>query len=551
MTVDSALPRFPRRRLAALITSTLFLHACSTLPERAPDSDEPVLDTRAIVSPQTRTRQASRTQRQGRNISTPVWQLDELDSDAPQSEFERSVWYRLSGGFAFYHLYYNDQIEEEINWFRLNTGYLSEVSDRAAPFIYEILNEIERRDMPLELALLPVIESAYLPNAQSPQNAAGLWQFMAPTATSLGLQRNWWYDGRHDPIASTSAALDYLEQLYNQFDQDWLLALAAYNAGQGTVQRAINNNLERNRPSDFWALSLPRETQRHIPRLLALAYVMADPEGNGISLSLIPDEPYLASYEADSQIDLSLVAHLAGLNPEVIHQLNPGYLQWATPPDGPHIIWLPAHSLPDFEQGLASLGDGRVTWDRYVIQPGDTLSVIARRFNTQVSVLQETNGIRGSHIVAGQSLLIPRAYRAGEALPSPNMLLAAANSQPVPSGTYQVRSGDSLWGIANRYRLSISELTQWNNITTDDILRPGQQLILQPPAVAQADVSEGGNMSVGTSLSAQRYEVKPGDSLSRIAQQHGVSVRELTEWNSIRRNSVIRPGQELLIYPGS
>lgn len=548
MTVDSALPRFPRRRLAALITSTLFLHACSTLPERAPDSDEPVLDTRAVVAPQTRSQPMSRAQRQSRNISTPVWQLDELDADTPQSEFERSVWHRLSEGFAFYHLYYNEQIEEEISWFRLNTGFLSQVSDRAAPFIYEILNEIERRDMPLELALLPVIESAYLPNAQSPQNAAGLWQFMAPTATSLGLSRNWWYDGRHDPIASTKAALDYLELLYNQFDQDWLLALAAYNAGQGNVQRAINGNQESNQPIDFWSLSLPRETQRHVPRLLALAYVMADPETNGISLSLIPNEPYLSSYEADSQIDLSLVAHLAGLDPETIYQLNPGYLQWATPPDGPHTIWLPAQSLPDFEQGLADLGDGRITWDRYVIQPGDTLSVIARRFNTQVSILQETNNINGSHIVAGQSLLIPRAYRAGEALPSPNMLLAAANSQPVPSGTYQVRSGDSLWAIANRYRLTINELTQWNNLTPEDILRPGQQLILQPTAFAQTDVSEGGRVAGGADLGAKRYEVKPGDSLSRIAQLHGVSVSDLTEWNSIRRNSVIRPGQELLIY---
>lgn len=547
MTVDSALPRFPRRRLAALITSTLFLHACSTLPESAPDSDEAVLDTRAIVAPQTRS--VSRAQRQSRNISTPVWQLEELDAGAAQSEFERSVWYRLSEGFAFYHLYYNEQIEEEINWFRLNTGFLSEVSDRAAPFIYEILNEIERRNMPLELALLPVIESAYLPNAQSPRNAAGLWQFMAPTATSLGLSRNWWYDGRHDAIASTKAALEYLDMLYNQFDQDWLLALAAYNAGQGNVQRAINSNQERNQPLDFWSLSLPRETQRHVPRLLALAYVMADPESNGINLSLIPNEPYLTSYEADSQIDLSLVAHLAGLDQETIYQLNPGYLQWATPPDGPHTIWLPAQSLPDLEQGLADLGDGRITWDRYVIQPGDTLSVIARRFNTQVSILQETNDISGSRIVAGQSLLIPRAYRAGEALPAPNMLLAAANSQPVPSGAYQVRSGDSLWKIADRYQLTIDELTQWNNITPDDILRPGQQLILQPSAYARADVGESSRTAGGTDLVVTHYEVKAGDSLSRIAQQHGVRVSDLTEWNGIGRSSVIRPGQELLIYP--
>jgi len=546
MTVDFVLPRFPRRRLAALITSTLFLHACSTLPEGTSLPGEQ-LDTRAITSARTRPQTSPRAQRQSRNIGAPVWQLDELATEALLSEFENSVWFRLSSGFAFYHLHYNEQIEEEINWFRTNTSFLTQVSDRSAPFIYEILNEIERRDMPLELALLPVIESAYLPTAQSSQNAAGLWQFMAPTAASLGLGRDWWYDGRHDPIASTRAALDYLDTLYNQFDQDWLLALAAYNAGQGNVQRALNSNEQNSLPLDFWSLSLPRETQRHVPRLIALAYVMADPEANGISLSLIPDEPYLASYDAESQIDLNLVAHLAGLDPEVIYQLNPGYLQWATSPDGPHTIWLPAQNLPTFEQSLADLGDGRITWDRYVIQPGDTLSAIASRFNTQIGILQETNAIDGSRIVAGQSLLIPRAYRAGEPLPSPNMLLAAANSQPVPSGTYQVRNGDSLWAIANRYRLTVDELIEWNRISPDAVLRPGQQLVLQPAAFAQATAVESG--AAGSELRATRYEVKSGDSLSRIARQHGVSVSDLTEWNSIRRNSVIRPGQELLIYP--
>lgn len=551
MTVDLAIPRFPRRRLAALITSTLFLHACSTLPETTPGSS-PEVDTRAIISAQTRSQQSTRAQRQSRNISTPVWQLDELDTDTATSEFERSVWFRLSQGFAFYHLHYNEQIEDEINWFRSNSRFLTEVSDRAAPFIYEILNEIERRQLPLELALLPVIESAYLPTARSPQNAAGLWQFMAPTASSLGLSRDWWYDGRHDPLASTSAALDYLEALYAQFDEDWLLALAAYNAGQGNVQRALTSNEQRNQPLNFWSLSLPRETQRHVPRLIALAYVMADPEANGINLSLIPNEPYLAAYDAGSQIDLNLVAHLAELDPETVYQLNPGYLQWATPPDGPHTIWLPAQQLPLFEQNLAEMGDGRITWDRYVIQPGDTLSAIARRFNTQVNILQDTNALSGTRIVAGQTLLIPRAYRSGEALPAPNMVLAAANSQPVPSGSYQVRSGDSLWGIANRYRLTVDELTEWNRIAADAVLRPGQQLTLQPPAFAQASAqaSMSDNNNAGAAdLMATRYEVKAGDSLSRIARQHGVSVNDLTEWNSIRRSSVIRPGQELLIYP--
>lgn len=526
--------RFRLKSLAVLVGAGVLLQACGTLST----TDESAAGSTAGAS---RQEQPARNSRQRLVVNAGTVNI-ETDTEALPSHAD-TVWYRVSNGMQFALDYHNEQIEEEIQWFRDNPRYVAEVTERAMPFIYQIVQEIERRGLPLELALLPVIESAFNPMARSSQRAAGLWQFMAPTATSLGLKRDWWYDGRHDPIASTSAALDYLQALYTQFDEDWLLALAAYNAGQGNVQRAIRRNEQRGRATDFWSLPLPRETRRHVPRLLGLAHVMANPDDFELTLSPVPDQPYLAAYDVGSQIDLGLVATLAELDPERIYQYNPGYLQWATHPDGPHTVWMPVDRLPVFTNNLAALGDTRITWDRYVIQPGDTLSGIASRFRTEVGALQQTNNLSGSRIVAGDSLLIPRAYRAGEPLPTPSVVLAAANTQPVPAGQYTVRSGDSLWRIASRYRLTVDELAQWNGIEVSSVLRPGQTLRLEPDTIASVDTTE---TSVGPQ--ALQYEVRPGDSLARIAREHGVSIEEITRWNQIGRSSLIHPGQELILY---
>lgn len=531
--------RFKLKQLTLIIATGMLLQACSNLPSPADTDDSGVQDASGLEHT-TGTRSTRNTrQRPVVNAGTVAFDNETL----PLPSHADTVWYRVSNGLQFALDYHNEQIEEEIDWFRANPRYVAEVTERAMPFIYEIVQEVERRGLPLELALLPVIESAFNPMARSSQRAAGLWQFMAPTAASLGLKRDWWYDGRHDPMASTSAALDYLQALYTQFNEDWLLALAAYNAGQGNVQRAIRQNEENGEATDFWSLPLPQETRRHVPRLLGLAHVMADPDHFELTLSPVPDQPYLIGYDVGSQIDLTLAATLAELDPERIYQYNPGYLQWGTHPDGPHTIWLPVDSLAVFESNLAELGDTRVTWDRYVIQPGDTLSGIASRFGTQVGALQQTNSLDGTRIVAGDSLLIPRAYRAGESLPMPSTALAAANSQPVPAGQYTVRNGDSLWRIANRYRMTVDELAEWNGIAVDSVLRPGQLLVLEPVTIASADTTDA---SAGPQ--ARQYEVRPGDSLARIAREHGVSIEEITRWNQIGRSSLIHPGQELVLY---
>lgn len=526
--------------LVALFTSTILLQGCSTLPDMVTEETEN--EDSLMVSAQA----GYYAQRAPRSIASPVWELDNNQNSEDAADREQTVWNRVAQGMGFAHLHHNDEIAAQIEWFRDNPNYLLEVTDRSAPFIYEIVSEIERRNLPLELALIPVVESSYNPAARSSSNAAGLWQFMARTAQNFGLKRDWWYDGRHDPIASTSAALDYLERLHAQFNGDWLLALAAYNAGEGNVQRAIDRNQRRNRATDFWSLSLPGETRRHIPRILGLAHVMADPDRYGISLSQIPNQPYLAQIDVGSQIDLTLVANLAEIDPDMVTRLNPGYLQWATHPDGPHTVWLPADRADVFRVNFDKMERSPITWDRYVIRSGDTLSRIASAHNTQVSVLQQVNNISGSRIVAGQTLLIPRAYRDGDPLPLPTMQLAAANTQPVPGTSYTVRSGDSLWGIATRYQLDLNDLMAWNNIDTTTVIRPGQSLKLQPDVTLAANDSS--TVSEASQVETTQYRVRRGDTLAKIAREHQVTVRELTDWNGINANSIIRPGQELIIH---
>jgi membrane-bound lytic murein transglycosylase D len=536
-------PLFRRCKLAALIASTMFLHACTNLPDNATDYGVTTGGDRAGVG----TYSQSTAYRSPRVSTSPLLQSESTPDADGIADQPQLVWHRISQGMQFANTHRNDEIQAQINWFINNPNYILQVTERSAPFIYEIVMEIERRGLPLELALLPMIESSYNPKARSSANAAGLWQFMARTAANFGLQRDFWYDGRQDPIASTNAALDYLERLHTQFDGDWLLALAAYNAGEGTVLRAIDRNKRRDRATDFWSLPLPGETHNHIPRLLGLAYVISEPEKYGIALSEVPFQPYLAQVDPGTQMDLNLIANLAGVDPETVFRLNPGYLQWGTHPDGPHTVMLPAEVLETFEYNFANMANTPTTWDRYVIRSGDTLSAIARNHGTQVTTLQQLNNLTGSRIVAGQTLLIPRAYREGDALSAPTSLLAAANSFPVPSGEYQVQRGDSLWRIANRYKLDIDELAALNNLSTEGVLRVGQKLKLQ------SDVTLAANDTAGLSTAGQlqdivtQYRVRRGDTLARIAREHNVTVRDLTEWNQINSTSIIRPGQELLI----
>lgn len=540
MPSGNTLP-FTRRRLAILLGTGVLLHACSTLPESAPTP--PGTQAGAERSESTSAAVAAiRSERQGRAMGVPRRQLPGLGVDFDGEELViTDLWQRLRLGFHFALQHDNDDVREALDWYASNPDFIQQVAEQARPYLYLVIDEIEQRELPLELALLPIVESAYNPNAVSPQSAVGLWQFMPATATGMGLKRDWWYDGRRDPLASTRAALDYLEYLYTQFDGDWLLALAAYNMGQGNLQRSIRRNESNGEATDFWSLSVPTETRRHVPRILALAHLINGLEEYGIEPPLLPNEPEVIIIEAESQVDLALVAELAGLEPEIVYRLNPGYRQWATHPDGPHTLLLPRSHADQALNGLARLGDEqRVTWDRYEVQPGDTLGAIAQRYRTRVSALQDANRLPGSRIVAGDTLLIPRAYNTGGAIEAPDAPLYSDDSDSrMTAPTYQVRSGDNLWQIATRHRIDMRELARWNNLDIEGVLQPGQMLHLQPASAVASNMA--GNQSI-------EYQVRAGDSLYRIARQHGLNVEEIVEWNDMRADDTIFPGQHLLLH---
>src|SRR5690606_24980913 len=334
------------------------------------------------------------------------------------------------------------------DWYARHQAYLDRVATRAERYMHYIVEETEKRNMPMEMALLPIVESAFDPFAYSHGRAAGAWQFIPSTGEFFGLNQNWWYDGRRDVTASTDAALKYLQQLADRFDGDWLLALASYNAGAGTVSKAIRYNQSRGRPTDFWSLNLPRETRAYVPKLIAISQIVRNPEQYNVTLKPIADTPYFASIDVGSQIDLAEAAKLADIPSEELYLLNPGYSRWATPPQGPHTLLLPVAHADAFREKLATLPEeARMRWDHYTIRSGDSLISIAKRFQTTPETLRTANKLRGNTIIAGDSLLIPRPSASSDAYAlSADNRLEAIQSRAVAGRNkhdYTVRSGDS------------------------------------------------------------------------------------------------------------
>jgi membrane-bound lytic murein transglycosylase D len=376
------------------------------------------------------------------------------------------------------------RIQTQLNWYERHPNDLKRVTERARPYYHFILNEVLKRDMPAEIALLPVVESAYNPFAYSHSRAAGPWQFIPGTARHFGLKSSWWYDGRRDILASTDAALTYLQQLNERFDGDWLLALAAYNAGGGTVSRAMRRNREQGKPTDFWSLDLPRETQAYVPKLLAVSRLVRDADELGLALTPIDNKPHFEIVETGGQIDFAQVAQMAELELKALYQLNPGFNRWATDPEGPHQLLVPVEKAALLRDQLADLPpEERVSWHHYQVKSGDTLSTIARRFKSSVDVIRQGNRLTNNTIRIGQSLVVPKPSRdvGNYALNEPQrkaVRIAHRDQQQSRKLLHQVNAGESFWSIARRYGVGVRELASWNQMAPGDTLRAGQSLTL-------------------------------------------------------------------------
>lgn len=406
---------------------------------------------------------------------------DKLTEQIEQPLVFEDIWSRVRSGYALPDSD-NGRIDQYLRTYTSRQKNIDSFTERSTPYIHYVVSELEANDMPLELAFLPILESSYNPFAYSSRNAAGIWQFMPKTGKSFGLEQNSWYDGRRDIVASTDAAIRYLQQLYTMFDNDWLLALAAYNAGQGTLRRAIRKNQKAGKPTDFWSLPLPAQTQAYVPRLLALSRIFAEPENYELTLESIPNDPYFTPIDIDEQIDLAQVAQLADIDIKELQQLNAGYSRWLTDPSRTHQILVPIANASDFLEQLETLPKQLpVTWKEYKVKKGDNLGSIARQFDTNVATLKKNNQLKNDFLRIGQVLQISNlaALPVYGGLPSADDLMRNYRNGNNSNRRYHtVKSGDSLWKIARQHKTTVNILAKLNNISRNSTLKLGQKLLI-------------------------------------------------------------------------
>lgn len=421
------------------------------------------------------------------------------------------------------------RVTQEIRWLQRNPNYLPRLQKRMQAYLPYVVREVALRDMPIELSLLPIVESALDVYAFSHGGAAGPWQFIRGTARQYRLTMDDWYDGRRDIVASTDAALKLLTDLHNRYD-DWFLALAAYNAGPGNVNRAQR----RNPGADYFDLALPRETRAYVPRLLAIAAVIKNPEKFGLTLPAVRNEQSFSTVKLHSQFQLSTLASVIDIPLQELQHWNPAFARWATSPRGPHHAIIPAHfKHADVQAAIdAWPEDDRVDWQEIKVREGDTLSELAIRYKTDVQSLITFNKIKRNRIRAGQKLLIPSA---GKDPPLPSVAGAGL--------IHVVEPGESLWSISRKYDVNLRKLMRTNHIGPKDPLTIGKKL-----AIAGNGVSVTGQDASRSVLRTVRYKVRRGDSLARIANKFNVTVTQIASWNGLDLEKYIQPGQALKLY---
>lgn len=488
------------------------------------------------------------------SVETDLTEFDSFDQEfealALSSQPHETIWQHVRAGFKLGSYDNQPLLQSELAWYASHEDYLQRVMERSDPFIHYILSEAEKRGLPTELVLLPIVESAFQPFAYSHGRASGLWQFIPATARIYGLKQTWWYDGRRDIYASTQAALKYLTNMNKLFKGDWLLTLAAYNSGSGTVQKAIKKNIKRNKPTDFWHLDLPKETRSYVPKLLALKELINNPQQYGISLRCIPHVPGFKRIDVGSQIDLALAAELAEIELDTLYNYNPAYNRWATPPEGPHFLLLPADAADTLVKNLETLPEeDRIQWQRHLIKSGETLSQIAVKYDTTIEHLRTVNRIRNNNIRAGKHLLIPVASRkrGDYTLSAGQRLSSIKNSSKGDKTriTHIVQQGETFWELSRKYDVDMHKLAKWNGMAIRDPLPQGQKIVVwKNNSPSKSELSQRKPSDTIKSIS---YTVKNGDSLSRIANRYNVSVNDLHRWNEID-SQYLQPGQRIKVY---
>lgn len=396
--------------------------------------------------------------------------MDDGTSIAPDQDLWAFIGDELKMGIPE-----NSRIREQKQKYLRNKSYLHDVTLRAEPYMYWIAGQVKKRNMPMELVLLPIVESAFDPHATFSANAAGIWQIIPSTGRNYGLKQTRNYDARRDVVASTTAALDMMQRLNKMFDGDWLLTVAAYNSGEGRVMRAIKANKARGKPTDFWSLSLPRETKLYVPKMLALSEILKNSKRYGVRLPTTDESRALARVRLNSPVEMAQVADMAGMSISKLKTFNAGVKGSTLGVSGPQYVMVPKKHAEQLRESLASgeidavqsqlIADNTPLNSRsYKVRSGDTLSGIASRLGVSTKDLQQWNNLRGSRLKIGQSLTVGAGSSAQR---------LANNSDSI---TYRVRKGDSLSSIARRHGVNIKDVMRWNHDT--DNLQPGDQLTL-------------------------------------------------------------------------
>ncbi|WP_394753227.1 LysM peptidoglycan-binding domain-containing protein [Crenothrix sp.] len=505
-----------------------------------------------------------------------------------------TVWGRMLSLYALPEVN-NERVDRQLNWYLDHPEYIARIQERAAPYMHLILDEIEAKKLPGELALLPVVESAFIAEAYSRSDASGLWQFIPATGRLFGLKQNSWYDGRRDVYASTKAATSFLQDLGETFGGDWCLALASYNFGKGNIGKAIDRNEYNGRPTDYWSLDLPQETEDYVPRLLAIAKLFANAEKYNVPLQRIPNQAYCAVVNVGSQLDLDVAAEMADMPLKSFLKLNPGFKKESTAPEGPHHLLLPITRLQKFKENLAQLPyEERVDQRKHEEELFAERQRLAeqqradrerreeqmqaqreRREEQQQAQRERLEERRDVQKERREELLAQRQkdQAVSERKRRDAELLAQSrrekqekyqqvalqkhnernDTDPSFTARYKVRAGETLSTIASRHHLTVKALRQANHLAANSV-NSGSYLHV-PPTKNTEVVSEikkiAKEVKDKPDNNSRFYTVKKGDTFWNVSQRFALTPKTLADWNNMSTKGALRSGQRLVVKGGS
>jgi len=519
-----------------------------------------------------------------KNIHLSPEHKQKLADDITRYRNANNFWDVLREEFSLPHYEESYAVQAKIQWFMNNQDYLLRATSRAAPYLYYISQQVRKKHLPAELVLLPIVESGYNPFSVSSMGATGIWQLMPDTASGYGVKRDWWYDGRRDIIASTRAALTYLAYLQSFFEGNWLLAIAAYNTGEGNVLAAIKRNIREGRDTDFWSLPVAQETRDYVPTLLALAIIISRPDKYPVYFPPVRNAPYLAQMDLGSKINLKYAAKLAGISHDKLMQLNPGFTGASTSNSGSYKLVLPIETVEQFTENLArSPLNEPIDWQHYRVKSGDSLASISKKFTTNIADIRKMNHLNKPVVRPGTNLLIPSGHKARPSYPEDEEegppiedLIASNESRPkdiakiarkiresediVPVITasksskkytlqpgdtiYMVRRGDTVEKVAKHFRISKQALTAANQLRFGKLI-PNKQIVIpthQTISIKPTRAYSTNKLRPGDTI----YMVRRDDTLEKIAKKFQTTASAIRLTNLID-NQTLSVGDNIVI----